>query len=275
MRKTFALTLAVLAAGTAAPAMAQEENGWGGLYVGASAGYDILNDSSIDTVTFDNGNNGSFGDTVITSTGANAFSPGFCGGTSTSTAPGTGCDDDDDEFSFSGRIGYDVPLGETLIVGLVAEAGMSNLSDSSTAFSTTPASYTFTRTIDYTAAIRGRIGWGQERGLVYVTGGWLHAKMDNSFVTTNTANTFTQNDEKGWAQGFQLGGGGEYKLTDAISLGVEYIYNDVSNGDYSVTVGQGTAGATNPFVLAGGVTMAPAEKDYSWHSLRAVVNFRF
>lgn len=274
MRKTFAISLAALAVGIAAPAMAQDDNGWGGLYIGATGGYDILNDDSIDTVTFDNGNNGSYGDTVVTSTGANAFSPGFCGGTSATTTPGN-CDGDDNEFSYSARVGFDVPMGSNMIVGLVAEAGMNNLDDTVTAFSTTPASYTFTRSVDYTAAIRGRIGWGQEMGLVYVTGGWLHAKMDNSFSTTNTANTFTQNDPKDWAQGFQLGGGGEVKITDAISLGVEYLYNDVSNGDYSVTVGQGTAGATNPFVLAGGVTMTPAEKDLSWHSLRAVVNFRF
>lgn len=275
MRKIFAISLAALAVGIAAPAMAQDDNGWGGFYVGASGGYDILNDSSIDTVTFDNGNNGSFGDTVVTSTGANAFSPGFCGGTSTSTGPGTGCDDDDNEFSYSARAGFDVPLGSTFIVGLVGEVGMNNLSDTVTAFSTTPASYTFTRSVDYTAAIRGRIGWGQERGLVYLTGGWLHAKMDNSFNSTNTQNTFSQSGEKGWSQGFQAGGGGEVKITDAISLGAEYLYNDVSNGGYSVTVGQGTAGASNPFVLAGGVTMAPTEKDLSWHSLRAVVNFRF
>lgn len=275
MRKTFTISLAALAAGIAMPAMAQDDNGWGGLYVGGSVGYDILNDDSIDTVTFDRGNNGTFGETVTTSTGANAFSPGFCGGTPTSTAPATGCEDDDNEISYSARVGFDVPLGSNMIVGLVAEGGMNNLNDTVTAFSTTPASYTFTRSIDYTAAIRGRMGWGMERGLVYVTGGWLNAKMDNSFDTTNTVNTFTQNDEKGWAQGFQLGGGGEVKITDAISLGVEYLYNDVSNGDYSVTVGQGTAGLTNPFVLAGGVTMAPAEKDLSWHSMRAVVNFRF
>lgn len=274
MRKTFALSLAILAAGTSAPALAQEDNGWGAFYAGVSGGYDILNDDSIDTVDFDNGNNGSYGDTVVTSTGANAFSPGFCGGSPTSTAPGTGCDNDDNEFSYSARLGFDLPV-DNMIIGLVGEVGMTDIRDTVTAFSTTPATYTFTRDIDYTAAIRGRLGWGLDRGLVYVTGGWLHAKMDNRFGTTNTANTFTQNDPKDWAQGFQMGGGGEYRISDNLSLGVEYLYNDVSNGDYSVTVGQGTAGATNPFVLAGGVTMRPYEKDLSWHSLRAVANFRF
>lgn len=275
MRKTLALSLAVLAAGTATPALAQDTNGWGGFYVGVSGGYDILNDDSIDTVDFDNGNNGTYGDTVVTSTGANAFSPGFCGGSPTSTAPGTGCDGDDNEFSYSARLGYDIPVGDTMIIGLVGEAGMTDIKDRVTAFSTTPASYTFTRDIDYTAAIRGRIGWGLDRGLVYVTGGWLHAKMDNRFESTNTANTFTQNNPKGWSEGFQAGGGAEYRLSEGLSLGVEYLYNDISNGRYSVTVGQGTAGATNPFVLAGGVTMRPYEKDFSWHSFRAVANFRF
>jgi outer membrane immunogenic protein len=275
MRRIFAISLATLAAGVAMPTVAQEDSGWTGFYVGGTVGYDILDDDSNDTVTFDRGNNGTFGETVTTSTGADAFSPGFCGGSPTSTAPGTGCNDDGDEFSFSGRIGYDVALGSNMLIGLVGEVGMSNLSDNVTAFSTTPASYTFTRNVDYTAAARARVGWTQDRGMVYVTGGYLRAKMDNDFNTSNTANTFTQNNAKQWAQGFQLGGGGEYKITDAISLGLEYLYNDVSNGDYSVTVGQGTAGATNPFVLAGGVTMTPQEKNLSWHALRAVVNFRF
>jgi len=275
MRKFIAISLAALAAGAATPALAQDTYDWGGFYGGISGSYDMLDDSSIDRVDFDRGNNGSFGEVVTTSTNLDAFSPGFCGGSPTSTAPGTGCDGDDEEFGVQGRLGFDFPVASNFIVGLVGEAGWSQLEDNVTAFSTTPASYTFTRSVEYTAAIRARAGVTAGPSLIYVTGGWLHAKMDNDFATTNGMNTFTQNDPKDWSQGYQAGAGVEYMVTQNMSLGLEYLYNDVSNGGYSVTVGQGTATAANPFVLAGGVTMRPEEKSFAWHSLRAVANFRF
>ena len=64
-------------------------------------------------------------------------------------------------------------------------------------------------------------------------------------------------------------------VTDNISLGLEYLYNRYRDNKYYVAVGTGTAPATNPFVLAGGVNMRPSDTRYDFHSLRASVSLQF
>ncbi|MGJ3626256.1 hypothetical protein AB5I41_03625 [Sphingomonas sp. MMS24-JH45] len=69
----------------ASPAVAQdtysdgERTGFNGLYVGAAGGYNSQ-PSDGGSVLFDRNLDGRFGDSVLTGTGANAFSPGFCNG---------------------------------------------------------------------------------------------------------------------------------------------------------------------------------------------------
>ncbi|MBB5730748.1 hypothetical protein FHS99_003255, partial [Sphingomonas prati] len=67
-----------LAAGS--PAMAQVTDSWTGPYVGGQLGYGFQPKDSGEAVLFDNNLDGTFGDTVNTAAGANAFSPGTCGG---------------------------------------------------------------------------------------------------------------------------------------------------------------------------------------------------
>ena len=65
----------------AAPALAQDMDGdWAGFYLGGSVGANLPSDQSDRGVTFDTDRNGQYGDTVRTGAGADAFSPGFCGG---------------------------------------------------------------------------------------------------------------------------------------------------------------------------------------------------
>ena len=76
------LTIAAIGAlaVTATPAFAQDEDaGFEGPYIGGSFGYTIQNNDIGEFQRFDRGFNGSF-DTITTTTGANAFSPGFCNG---------------------------------------------------------------------------------------------------------------------------------------------------------------------------------------------------
>ena len=65
----------------AAPAFAQEiDEDWTGPYIGGSIGLAAQNNDRGEGVEFDTNLDGTYGDTVNTSLGANAFSPGFCGG---------------------------------------------------------------------------------------------------------------------------------------------------------------------------------------------------
>ena len=65
-------------------------------------------------------------------------------------------------------------------------------------------------------------------------------------------------------------------LTNNISMGLEYLWSRYDDDKYSVLVTQGTAPATNPFLLDSGETsIRPSDTDFDIHSLRATVGFRF
>jgi outer membrane immunogenic protein len=267
-----ALTLVV----AAAPAQAQDApsgDEFTGFYVGGSVGYTIQKNDRGESILFDAGRNGSFGDTITTSTGGNAFAPGFCNGAATSN-DNLVCKNDKDDIEYYARIGFDKQMGK-VVLGLVGEFGKSQVSDSVSAFSTTPAFYTMTRELDWNAALRARAGYTVgPKTLVYATGGGAYAKIDHSFATSNTANSFVvTGDDNAW--GWQAGGGLEQKIGNNFSLGVEYLYSRYDDDKSGVTVGNGTAGATNPFVLAGGADFARSQSRFDMHSLRATAAFRF
>ena len=75
--------------------------------------------------------------------------------------------------------------------------------------------------------------------------------------------------------GYQAGGGAEVVLGGGFTLGMEYLFNRYRDDKYYVAIGNGTAGPTNPFVLAGGVNAQPQDSRYDFHSFRAVLGFRF
>ncbi|MDV2687551.1 hypothetical protein RYX56_24695, partial [Alkalihalophilus lindianensis] len=79
-------------------------------------------------------------------------------------------------------------------------------------YSTTPASYTFERKLENLAAIRARLGYAMGPALVYGTAGGASGEMSNQFFSSNTVNSFdaTINDDQ--ADGYQAGGGIEYRL---------------------------------------------------------------
>jgi outer membrane immunogenic protein len=267
--KKYALA-AVTAVMVAAPAQAQDA--FDGVYAGVSIGYDIRAGDGDEIISFDRGSNGTFGETVTTSTGANAFSPGFCGGEATSTA-NTNCIADSGGVTFQGRLGYDSQMGK-LVVGVVGEVGTADVTDTVSAFSTTPAFYYMEREIDYTAALRLRAGYTvTQTTLLYATSGVAYAKLEQSFETSNMANAFeVLADDKTW--GYQIGAGLEQKI-GAFSLGVEYLYTGYNEDDTLIRVTQGTAGPTNPFVLAGGVDFKRANDDFNLQTVKAVATFRF
>lgn len=277
MNKT-ALTLAIIA-GTAlaSGAHAQERDrsqDFNGPYIGAVGGYASQNNDRGETLVFDTNRDDTYGDPVNTVLGANAFSPGFCGGAATGTG-NTDCRNDRDDFEYGARIGMDRRMGN-FVVGVVLEGGRNEATDSVSGFSTTPASYTFERSQDYYAQARLRAGYTPGGGILfYATGGGAWARLDNRFTTTNTANSFADNGRTN-AWGWSAGGGAEAMLTDNISLGLEYLYTDLKDDDYTVAVGAGSAPATNPFLLNGGGTnIQRSDPHFRTHGIRASVNLRF
>ena len=269
-------TATMFAAMGAVPAQAQEieDKEFDGVYIGGSFGLGAQTNDVNESIVFDTDGNGAFDNVVRTVSGANAFSPGFCNGAAKGNVRNAGCENDKDDLDYYVRAGADKQYGN-LVVGFMVDAGRSDSTDSVTGFSTTPASYTFTRQLDYAIGARGRIGYTPGGVLFYATSGISYAKIDNSFSTTNGVNSFTDNGKTesfGWTGGV----GAEAKITDNVTMGLEYLFTSYNDDDYVVDVGPGTAGATNPFLLAsGGTAMKRSDPDFDLHSIRLTAAFRF
>lgn len=285
MRVTHWSTAAIAFAATsiAAPALAQDASGdlpYNGLYVGVSGGYDVQDNDEGATIGFDRNGDGTFRDPVTTAAGADAFSTGYCGGRARGPTRGpSGCENDRNKPSYYARVGYDRQYGN-IVVGAVGEFGRTEINDFVTAFSTTPASYTFSRRVDWEATAGLRVGYAADQTLFYATAKGGYARFKNRFTTTNAANAFSTIVDDRDRKGFVLGGGLEQRIMRNFSIGLEYSYHSYNNqaGDYKILAARGTAAATNPFVLApftAGTGFQRSDVNFRWHSLRAVVGFHF
>lgn len=274
---TFALTVS---------AQAQEmteDAPFSGLYVGAAGGYDVQPNDVGSRILFDRNLDGRFGDTVTTIRGTDAFSPGFCNGSAKTATPAGGCRNDADGAAYYGRVGFDQQRGH-IVVGFVGEFGKTEITDSVSGYSTTPASYVLSRKVDYEGSIRGRAGYAVNTTLFYGSFGAGYARINRLFATTNTANAFTESGRQNQF-GFLGGGGIEQKINKHVSIGLEYMYHQYRDNDFRVraTAGPAISGspillANNPFVIAPNTTgtdFRRSDDKFRWHSLRATASFRF
>lgn len=281
-----AAALTATSAGVSLPAFAQDaapmaegrDSHFNGVYIQGFGGYSAQNKDNRERLRFDTDGDGSYNNNVNTvPAGTNAFAPGFCTGAARGATPGAGCRQDRDGAEYGARIGIDRRMGNFVVGGLI-EGARSEAKDAVSGFSTTPASYTLQREMDWSASARLRAGYTPGGGaLFYATGGGSYARLDHTFSTTNTLNAFDERRDKKGVWGWQAGGGTEIMVTDHMSLGLEYLYNRYYDKKYNVLVSRGTAGATNPFIQGpGGVTVIKnSDKNFDYHSLRATVGFRF
>ncbi|UUR07643.1 outer membrane protein [Sphingomonas glaciei] len=272
------LLAATLAATALSPASAQSNAArWSGPYVGGQAGIGNI-DNDRPQVLFDTNRDGTFTDTVRTSGGANAFSPGFCDGRAQGVTPNGGCDNGDQAVEYGAHVGYDMALGN-LVVGVVGEYDRSNLKDSVSAFSTTPANYVLTRELRDSFGLRARAGVALDDTLLYATAGAIHGRFRNSFASSNTANAFAVTDARTSGWGYRAGGGVEQRLGGNLSIGLLYLYSSIKDdGDNRIDVTRGTAPATtNPFVLvnAAGTQFQRTDDRFRSHSAKVTASLRF
>jgi len=266
----------------AGPAFAQDQKSddkpYDGLYVSVSGGYDMQSNDLGSRLNFDRNGDANFNEQVTNSTGANIFAAGFCHGRARGATPAETCENDRNRPSYYGRIGYDRQIYGPIVIGAVAEFGKTDIKDYVTGFTTEPASYTMERGVKWESSGRLRVGFTPGGGLFYATGGVGYARFGHRFATTNTANNFATLLDDRDKFGFIVGGGAEVRVTQHVTLGLEYTYHDYKDGQYLVRATQGTAPLTNPFVLQpypAGTTIARSDDNFRWNSLRAVVGFRF
>lgn len=277
--KKLTYTCGIAALTVSSAAFAQEEDRYfDGFYVSGAVGTEFIEDGADDSIIFDTNGDGDFNNLVLTGAGDNAFGPGFCAGSPTSAANAT-CRGNRQTEGYALRAGIDKHLGDSpFVAGVLVEGSRPGVEEFTTGFSTTPASYTFGREMEWAVTGRARVGIapGEGRALFYGTGGAGFARIERSFTTSNGANSFSPSDANSWEFGWQAGGGAEVMLTRNLGLGVEYLYSDFNDDDYTVAVGQGTAPDTNPFVLASdGTDMRLSNDRFNYHTLRATVNLRF
>lgn len=275
MKTMLCAAVAVSALSVGSAAMAQQAGDWSGAYLGGFAGYGWQADSDeAETLRFDTDQDGAFDDTVRTGTGGNAFAPGVCDGSTLAPTLATPCDEDEDGFEFGVKGGYDWQFGN-VVMGVVGEAARTNVQDSVTAFSTTPAAYTMNRELKGLLAARARVGYAMGDTLPYVTGGYAYGDMDRSFQTTNTANTFTTVSDDEGSHGWQAGAGIEHKVTPDLSLGLEYLYTRLDDGDYTVRAAGGPPASPFTAVNAQGTDLRRTQDDFNVHSVRMGASYRF
>ena len=272
--KLIGSAILLMASAVTTPAFAQStEATWDGFYLGGSLGYAFQPGDRNEQILFDTNRDGTFGDTVRPAN--NAFSPGFCGGAANGATPATGCSGDKDGTVWAAHVGFDKQFGG-IVVGAVGEYGRADISDSVSAFSSTPAFYTMTRRLKDNASIRLRAGYSLGTTLVYGTGGGAYGKIRNSFRTSNGANSFATNgNDHAW--GYRYGGGIEQLIAPNFSIGAQYLYTSLKDNDARVAVGPGTAPATNPFLLANatGTDFRRSSSRFATHSVAVTASFRF
>ena len=274
MRLFLLASVGLVALGSPIAAVAQDAD-WTGVYFGGRLGYTTQSDDSDETIQFDTDLDGTFGDNVNTSSGANAFARGFCGGSAFS-ATATSCAD---RFGTEWAVhaGYDLQLGGSLVVGAVAEYGRAYIEDGVTAFSSTPAFYTLTRRLGDTGSVRGRAGFSFGNTLAFATAGIAYGKIRTSFETSNAVNSFTPTDDEDGAFGYRVGGGVERLVSDRFSIGVQYLHTSLRDDGVTVRVGGENVPVSNPFILgnAEGTDLRRSSRRFNSNSASVLVSFRF
>jgi len=259
----------------AAPAAAQSTANWTGFYAGGRIGYVATPLDTKSSVLFDRNLDGQFGDVITTTSGANAFAPGFCNGDPRSAQARDNCETNDDGLDYAVHAGADYQFGQIVVGGLV-EYGRSKGENSVTAFSSTPANYYLSREMRGTFGARARIGLDIQGTMPYLTAGVVRAKVRNEFTTSNTANGFALENVNGKQNGYRVGGGFETKV-GPIALGALYLFTNVKDDDFRVNVTRGTGPATNPFVLSNpnGTQFRRSDERFKTHSASLTASYRF
>lgn len=107
-----------------------------------------------------------------------------------------------------------------------------------------------------TGSLRARFGYAMDRALLYVTGGYTGAAVRGSLTDLSGAPNVYAN-QSAYLNGFVVGAGLEFAVTDRISIKGEYLFNDYGSS--------GFFGGTRDSLSSG----------VGFSTLRAGVNYHF
>ncbi len=214
---------------------------WSGFYVGVNAGY--------------------AGDKFDYPFRGDIFATPFSGNASVTSSGGV----------FGAQVGYNWQFASRWVIGVEADyqwsniEGQVNINAAAAGFAANVAAGSEVKSF---GTIRARLGYGWDRALLYVTGGWAYGKSDSAGAVNlcppapgacfggGLSRGTTHN---GWAAGVGL----EYALTNNLSFKTEYLYVDLGDKNlYSA-------------VYPRGLGSANLDVEARFHLVRAGLNYRF
>lgn len=221
---------------------------WTGCYVGGNAGY-IKNDSRLTASPS--------GDYLT------AFTPaGIAAGT---YAYGF----DDADFTGGVQIGCNRQYG-SWVIGLDSDFNWTGISQSASATHPAgildPYNETLTQKLAWFSTTRLKIGWAQDRWMIFAAGGLASGRVESTYQSTFSLNGgFLAGSEEKTRYGWTIGGGVEYALSQNWFLRGEYLYLDLGDFNYtSVQFGNPAPGFT-----------WNTEVDTTAHVARLALTYRF
>jgi outer membrane immunogenic protein len=132
-------------------------------------------------------------------------------------------------------LGYNAQLGNGVVVGAEADFAFADLHDSDGLFGPGGVpldGQSFEVDVNWTAAVRARLGYAVGRFLPYIAGGIAFADVDHEGFSAPDASAGSDSDTfVGWT----IGAGAEYAFTDNLIARVEYRYTDFGSEDYAAT----------------------------------------
>jgi outer membrane immunogenic protein len=128
-----------------------------------------------------------------------------------------------------GTAGYNYQMGQ-IVLGMEGDMDWSNAKNTKGAYISKQTSI---------GTVRGRVGYSVDRVLLFTTGGYAGGAVER------TASAASASD---WHNGYALGAGMEYAITNNVSAKAEYLYTDLAS---KTDTGVSRAGLTQNTVRMG------------------------
>jgi outer membrane immunogenic protein len=161
-----------------------------------------------------------------------------------------------------GQLGYNYQSGPW-VLGVEGSIAASAL-DASRRSPFFPDLDRYSTDVHWLTTITGRLGYAQGRWLAYAKAGWAGAEVGLNLVDVTTL-TRAVGDQ--WANGWTVGGGGEYAFGGGFSVAVEYGYADLDIEHWRVHCPQCGSASFEATPIVDG--------DIAVQSVTARLNYRF
>jgi outer membrane immunogenic protein len=174
-------------------------------------------------------------------------------------------------FLGGAQVGYNLQLANRIVLGVEADYQWSNIEgkvDINGAIAGVgQADINAGSELKYFGTVRARLGYGWDRTLLYVTGGWAFGSVKTGgalSICSETSECFVGglSEKSNLNSGWTVGAGIEYAIANNVSFKTEYLYVNLGSDTlYSQNYGPGTT--------------AKLDVDSNFHVVRAGLNYRF